>query len=209
LFLDRPLCTFVEPKMSASVLAALVITASAWAQEAGPGPGSEAGDLLPPAAEASDKQSPDDVARRASRRRTLLTLHQTFGLVTLAGLAATVVVGQFNYQALYGGGTPTRRFDVPHNLLALGTTVAFLTTGLLALFAPEPYAKRGGRFDTVSTHKLSMLVATVLMAAEFAVGVLFGEGIGHIDPQALAVTHMVLGYGALAAMTVGSVALLF
>jgi hypothetical protein len=190
----------------AACLAAALVGAGA-AQAAEP-TGSDF-DLLEPAAAPAPGRSPEETERLVSRRRTLLTLHQTFGIVTLAGLAATVVVGQLNYNDIYGGGGNTKRFDVAHNLLALGTTLSFLATGLLALFAPQPYPRKGERFDTVSAHKLAMLIATVLMAGEFALGILVGEGVGHLDPRALAVTHLVLGYGSFAAMSFGSIVLVF
>ena len=68
----------------------------------------------------------------------MLQLHQIGGFITLAGLAATVVVGQLNYADKYGGGGDTGKYLTAHETLAIGTSAVFAATGLLAIFRAQP-----------------------------------------------------------------------
>ncbi len=60
----------------------------------------------------------------------------------LTGLAATVVLGQLNYQDKYGGGGDTGRWYTAHKDAAPITTALFVTAGTPAVLPPNPTEKR-------------------------------------------------------------------
>jgi hypothetical protein len=142
------------------------------------------------------------------RRRALLTVHQAAGLATWGLMGATVVVGQLNYRDLYGGGGYTERYRTPHRALAYTTASAFALTGLLALLAPEPYAKKR-RLDTATIHEASMAIATLGLVSQVALGIRTRQSLGSLNQRDLARAHQAVGYATFGAMTVGAVTLAF
>lgn len=164
-------------------------------------------DLLPPPPAAA---APSDPAldRAVARRRTMLTLHQGLGIATWSALVATSVVGQLDFDDRFRGGGDTGRWHGAHRALALSTSALFLGTGLLALLAPEPYAKKA-RLDTATLHKISMAIAAVGMATQIVLGLSARSAAGSLRERDLATAHQITGYATLGAMTVGAVVLLF
>lgn len=147
--------------------------------------------------------------RRVERRRTMLKVHQGLGLATWASLTATSVVGQLQFNDRFRGGGDTGRWRGPHRVLVISSSTLFASAGLLALFAPEPYAKREGRLDTATLHKVSMAVATAGMVAQVVLGLAARGQAGSTRERDLASTHQLVGYATLGAMTVGTVILFF
>jgi hypothetical protein len=141
-------------------------------------------------------------------RRSMLTLHQGFGIATLAALAATVVVGQLDFNDRFRGGGDTGKYHSWHAGLAYGTSALFLTTGLLALFAPKPYPKPL-RFDSALVHKIAMGTAAAGMIAQIVLGIVARGQAGSVQERDLAAVHQAIGYVTLGAMTVGVVAFTF
>lgn len=142
-------------------------------------------------------------------RRSMLELHQGFGIATVVLMAATVVVGQLNYSDRFGGGSGTGRFELLHDGLASVTTLTFATAGLLALLAPVPLKKKSEGIDTITIHKWSMLGASLGMAAEVALGILTASREGFANQPSLATTHLVIGYATAAFLGTGVGALFF
>lgn len=143
------------------------------------------------------------------RRRTLLSVHQAVGLATWGLLATTVVVGQLNYNDLYGRNAAyTQRYRETHVALAGATTASFAFTGILALAAPEPYPKRV-RLDTATVHKVSMGLTALGFVGQIALGYLTHNSPNFVDQRRLAQTHQALGYATLGTMTIGAVTLVF
>ena len=164
-------------------------------------------DLLPPETKASatvDLKLEKDVRRR----RGMLTLHQGLGIATWTALAATVTLGQLNFDDRFRGGGDTGRWRGAHRTLAYGSTALFAGTGLLALLAPEPYEKRA-RLDTATLHKVSMGVATAGIATQIVLGIAARRSGGKLGERDLASAHQLTGYATLGAMTVGAVVLFF
>lgn len=153
------------------------------------------------------KEDPEFLAR-VHRRRTMLTVHQVLGLTTLASLAATAVVGQLNLNDRFGGNGDTGRYNKLHAGMAFATTGLFLTTGLVALLAPEPYEKHL-QLDTATFHKLLMGLATVGMLAQVALGVYAVTREGQLNERDLATVHQIIGYSTLGAMAGGALVLTF
>lgn len=145
---------------------------------------------------------------RVERRRTLLTVHQAAGLATWGLMGATVVVGQLNYNDLYGGGGYTQKYREAHVALASATAATFAFTGILALAAPKPYPTRP-RFDTATVHKVAMGLTTLGLAGQIALGVVTHHTPTSVDQLRLAQAHQALGYATFGTMTIGAVTLLF
>lgn len=147
---------------------------------------------------------------RIAKRRQLLTLHQTLGLVTAAGMIGTTVLGQLNYNDRFGGGFSTGRFELVHAAAATGTTVAFATAGVLAWLAPVPFEKKTAHgFDSLTIHKICMAGATVGMATEMGLGLWTTLHEGRLDQVALAQTHLAIGYATAGLLVTGALALVF
>jgi len=150
----------------------------------------------------------EELTRKVQSRRRILQAHQALGFVTLAGLAATLVIGQLNYQDKYGGGGDTGRFYPAHLGLAASTTALFATTGILALAAPNPYPKPV-RFDAALVHKLSMALATAGMVAQSVLGPITASREGKLDQRDWALAHLVTGYATFGFMATGVLAFVF
>jgi hypothetical protein len=144
-------------------------------------------------------------------RRWMLKTHQALGLATWALMAATVTVGQLNYNQLYGGGGGSKKWQGAHTLLVISTSAAFLGTGTLAILAPKPYA-RPLRFDTALVHRIATAGATLGMLTEIGLGLFTHAreqaGNPH-DLQALARTHQIIGYSTFGLLTVAATVWIF
>lgn len=151
-----------------------------------------------------------DAAFEASvrRRRSLLSVHQATGIAAWALMGTTVVVGQLNYNDLYGGGGYTERYRSSHRALAGATTATYAFTGILALAAPTPYARRL-RLDTATVHKGAMAVTTVGLLSQIVLGIWTRTALGNVDQPRLARAHQAVGYATFGAMTIGAVTLVF
>lgn len=138
----------------------------------------------------------------------MLTAHQAFGFATLAVLAATVIIGQLNYQDKYVSGDYTGRYEAAHLGLSISATGLFATTGLLAVFAPNPYPKPI-RLDTALIHKVSMILATAAMATQIVLGPVTADRVGKLNQPALAAGHLAMGWASFAFMATGTIAYMF
>jgi hypothetical protein len=151
-------------------------------------------------------------AAKVRRRRQMLGAHQVLGVLTMISLAGTLVLGQLNIVDKFGGGVDGRGatgdFRIPHAAFAGLTSTLFVTTGALALFAPEPYPKKT-RFDSALVHKAAMLLATVAMVTEVALGIASSRLDGQLVQRDLATAHQVIGYSAFGLMGVGIIAYAF
>ena len=167
-------------------------------------------DLLeePSAAEKAAAPDPAILEGKIRTRRTMLQIHQALGIATLAGLAATEVVGQLNFNDKYRAGGDTGRYQTLHLGLAAGTTVLFATVALLGVFAPEPFEKHM-RLDTATVHKAFMAAATAGMLTEVVLGFVTRSREGHLDQPGLATAHQIVGYATLGCMGAGAAVLFF
>jgi hypothetical protein len=148
------------------------------------------------------------IQRESRRRRTLLQLHEVSGFATLATMTATVVLGQLNYMDKYGGGGDFGTYHTPHLISAYTTAGVFAATGLLAVFAPNPFEKPL-RLDTATLHKASMIVATAGMATQIVLGIVTAGKEGSIAQRDLALAHQIVGYTTLVATYAGFLVLNF
>lgn len=142
------------------------------------------------------------------RRRTLLKVHQGVGLAMLGLMAGTMVSGQLNYNDYYGG-PQTARYAATHRWLARGTSLTFLTTGALALFAPVPTDKRHAGVDRVLLHKIGLYGASAGMITQAVLGMATVRSRGLERQDSMAGLHLGLGYATMAMMALGVGALVF
>ena len=145
--------------------------------------------------------------REVARRRTSLQVHQALGLATLAATAATVVVGQLDFDDRFRGGGATGQYHPWHTGLAYTSAALFAAAGAAAIFAPVPYPKKL-QLDTATLHKTSMAIATAGMVAEIALGIAARRSAGSLRERDLAAAHQVVGYVTFGALGVGAGVLL-
>lgn len=166
-------------------------------------------DLLDEGKKPDAGPSPEELKRRAAIergariRRPMLTAHQALGFATLAALTATVVIGHLNYYDKYQSGDFSGRYSLAHEGLGIGTSILFGATGLLAVFAPNPYPKPI-RLDTALIHKISMILATAGMVTQVILGPVTANRVGRLDQGSLALAHVVTGYATWAFMATGT-----
>lgn len=166
-------------------------------------------DLLDEGKKPDAGPSPEELKRRAAIergariRRPILTAHQAIGFATLAALTATVIIGHLNYYDKYQSGDFSGRYSLAHEGLGIGTSILFGTTGLLAVFAPNPYPKPI-RLDTALIHKISMILATAGMVTQVILGPVTANRVGRLDQGSLALAHVVTGYATWAFMATGT-----
>jgi len=144
------------------------------------------------------KLSPEalELKHEGETRRWMLTTHQTLGIATWILMAATVTVGQLNYNQLYGGGGGKNTYQTPHEILVAATSVAFAATGAFALFAPSPY-KKPLHFDTGLVHRIAVSGATLGMLTEIFLGWWTTHQANAGNPnnlRTMARTHQVVGW---------------
>lgn len=168
-------------------------------------------------AEPGATSSTDSVAKNANvdalskKRRHRLEIHQTLGIATWVLMGASCVVGQLNYNDLYGGGSGRGSYQMPHRLLVYPTAALFTATGIYALLAPTPYQKPL-RFDTALVHRLAAIGATAGMLAEVALGFITARQADAGNSSGLkqmAQAHQIVGWTTFGFMTAAGVSWMF
>jgi hypothetical protein len=151
------------------------------------------------------------LASQSHTRRWMLTTHQILGISTWVLMAATVAVGQLNYNQLYGSGGGSRKWQGPHQILVLSTSVAFAATGAFAIFAPTPY-KKPLRFDTSLVHRIAVIGATLGMVTEGLLGWWTTHQANAGNPnnlRTMALTHQIVGYSTFGLLTIAGTVWIF
>jgi hypothetical protein len=159
---------------------------------------------------ASDADA-SEIEDKVHTRRWMLKAHQVTGMTTWALLAGTVVVGQLNYNELYGSGSGSQKWQNPHRILVLSTSIAFAATAAFALFAPTPYPKPL-KFDTGLMHRIAVIGATLGMLTEGALGWVTTHQADAGNKQHLktmARAHQIVGYSTLGFLTIAGTVWLF
>jgi hypothetical protein len=159
----------------------------------------------------SHAPSAEEVEAKGRTRRWMLKTHQVLGITTWALMVGTVVVGQLNYNQLYGGGGGSTKWQTPHRYLVLSTSVAFASTGAFAIFAPSPY-DRPLHFDTGLIHRIAVIGATLGMVAEGVLGWVTTHQADAGNPnnlRSMARLHQIVGYSTLGFLTVAGAVWVF
>jgi hypothetical protein len=152
-----------------------------------------------------------NISELSKTRRHRLTTHQFLGLTTWAFMAASCIIGQLNYNDLYGGGSGRGSYMMPHRLLVYSTTGLFTATGIYALLAPQPY-KKPLKFDTGLVHRIAAIGATAGMVAEVVLGFLTARTADSGNSSGIkqmAQVHDAIGWTTFGFMTVAGTAWLF
>ncbi len=172
-------------------------------------------DFFPPesGSAAGSKRAARDVRidELARTRRHRLHVHQVLGMTTWALMGASCVIGQLNYNDLYGGGSGRGNYLMPHRLLVYSTSILFGVTAAYALLAPQPY-KRPLRFDTGLIHRIAMIGATAGMLAQVVLGFITARTADAGNPTGLAEKakiHAIVGWSTFGLMTVGGTVWVF
>jgi hypothetical protein len=169
----------------------------------------ERDDAASPAADSAAKSA--TIAEQSKKRRHRLETHQFLGLTTWAFMAASCIIGQLNYNDLYGGGSGRGSYQLPHKLLVYSTTGLFTATGIYALLAPQPY-KKPLKFDTGLVHRIAALGATAGMLTEVVLGFLTARTADSGNSsgiKSMAKVHDAIGWTTFGFMTVAGAAWIF
>jgi len=159
----------------------------------------------------ASKAAAADAEAKGHTRRWMLRTHQILGIHTWVLMTGTVIVGQLNYNELYGGGSGDRKWQSPHRVLVLSTSVAFAATAAFAIFAPNPYPKPL-HFDTGLVHRIAVIGATLGMVAEGVLGWTATHQADAGNPnhlRTMARAHQIVGYTTLGFLTVAGTVWLF
>lgn len=151
------------------------------------------------------------IDRQVRTRRRMLIAHQALGFATLGVMAATLVIGQLNYNARYGDlgeGRDYDRFQNAHIGLAASSSVMFAGLGILGVAAPNPYPKPI-RADTALFHKVTMALATAGMLTQLILGPITTAYEGSVKQRDLALGHVITGYATWGFMAAGVIAYTF
>lgn len=168
-------------------------------------------------AEPGASSSADSAATNANidelskKRRHRLEIHQTLGIATWVLMGASCVIGQLNYNDLYGGGSGRGGYQMPHRLLVYSTSALFAATGIYALLAPTPY-KKPLRFDTALIHRIAAIGATAGMLTEVVLGFITARTADAGNPTGLkqkAQIHDVVGWTTFGFMTAAGASWVF
>ena len=152
-----------------------------------------------------------NISELSKKRRHRLETHQFLGLTTWAFMAASCIIGQLNYNDLYGGGSGRGSYQMPHRLLVYSSTGLFTATGIYALLAPQPY-KKPLKFDTGLIHRIAAIGATAGMVAEVVLGFITARTADSGNPsgiKSMAKVHDAIGWTTFGFMTVAGTAWLF
>ena len=144
-------------------------------------------------------------------RRHRLGIHQFLGLTTWAFMGASCIVGQLNYNDLYGGGSGRGNYQLPHRLLVYSTAGLFTATGIYSLLAPQPY-KKPLKFDSGLVHRIAAIGATAGMVAEVVLGFITARTADSGNSSGIkqmATIHDAVGWTTFGFMTAAGTAWLF
>ena len=152
-----------------------------------------------------------NISELSKKRRRRLETHQFLGLTTWAFMAASCIIGQLNYNDLYGGGSGRGSYMMPHRLLVYSTAGLFTATGIYALLAPQPYRKPL-KFDTGLVHRIAAIGATAGMIAEVALGFITARTADSGNSsgiKSMAKVHDAIGWTTFGFMTAAGAAWIF
>lgn len=128
-------------------------------------------------------------------RRTMLTLHEIGGFLTLGLMTWTVITGQ---QIVNDPGAPESLY-ARKRLLADWTVASYFTTAGLSLLTPPPMIRRK-QFSSLTLHKIFGVVHFTGMVIAPILGSMIQDASG-ADYDTILRYHQINGYVTLAAMT--------
>jgi hypothetical protein len=142
--------------------------------------------------------TPDVRKHELSIRRTMLSIHQIGGFVTLGLMGATVYFGQ---QVLNGHYELLPR----HKSFVAATIISYSATAMLAVFSPPPFIRR----NEVSTTTIHKTLAWIHFAGMIATPILGRLIAGGGDYNRRAHFHQVAAYITTAALAASMIIITF
>lgn len=137
-------------------------------------------------------------------RRTMLTMHQIGGFVTLGLMGVTLYYGQ---QALdnYYQYSNFENFRRTHRAFVTASIISYSATGLLAILSPPPFIRR----DEMSTTTIHKTLAWVHFAGMIITPII-GLSLRHSSNELqLARYHQIAGYATTAALAASLIVITF
>ena len=131
-------------------------------------------------------------------RRTMLTMHQIGGFVTLGLMAGAVYYGQ---KSIDGGGRNVRG---NHQTFVTATIISYGLTGALAALSPPPYIRRN-ETSTITVHK----TLAWIHFGGMVITPILGSMIGRHRASQTAHVHQIAGYITLATLTASMIDITF
>ncbi len=127
--------------------------------------------------------TPEQRQKELGWRRTILTIHQTTGLVSWGLMAGAVITGQMWLDG---------KMDSPvwHKRLLYATIGTYSLTGLLAIVTPPPFERRN-EFSSISFHKLAAWVHFAGMIATPILGKAINKSNDYYESARI---HQSMGY---------------
>ncbi len=142
--------------------------------------------------------TPESRKSELSLRRTMLTVHQIGGFVTLGLMGTATYFGQ---QVLNG----RRDLLGMHKTFVLATIISYSATGALAIFSPPPLIRRD-EFSTTTLHKTLAWVHFAGMVVTPILGAMIKR---HADYYHQAHLHQVAAYITTATLAVSMAVMTF
>jgi hypothetical protein len=148
--------------------------------------------------------TPETRKSELSLRRTMLTMHQIGGFITLGLMATTVYYGQRTLDNYYNYSS-FRNFRRTHQTLVTASIISYSATGLLAILSPPPFIRR----DEVSTTTIHKTLAWVHFLG-MVVTPIIGASLRHSTNELqLARYHQIAGYVTTAALAASMIIITF
>ncbi|MGA9121209.1 MAG: hypothetical protein WB699_17720 [Bacteroidota bacterium] len=145
-------------------------------------------------------------------RRTMLTIHQIGGFVTLGLLVPTIIYGQRNIQnwndAMMGVRPLDRQLNRTHRMWADLAFTSYLVTAAMAILSPPPIIRRN-EASTITTHKILAWVHFTGMIALPILGALAAHANTADQAKTLRTVHAITAYTTAAALATAMIVITF
>jgi hypothetical protein len=146
-------------------------------------------------------------------RRTLLTLHQIGGFITVGLMIPTLILGQRNinnWNAATEGSAPfDRQLDRTHKQWAGITFAAYMTTASFSVFSPPPLIRRDEGTNTITIHKTLAWIHFTGMIATPILGMLASRAHTVSQAKDYRTAHQITAYVTAAALTASMIVVTF
>jgi hypothetical protein len=137
--------------------------------------------------------TPEKRQKELKVRRTMLVMHQIFGLATLGGMIGQGIVGAKLYSAT---GTNYRSLKDTHEMLAGAVNIGYFSTAALSLFAPPKMLNERKGYSSIKLHRG---LAIIHLSAMIATNILAGSLQGHPELRPYHRAAAYTAFGAFAA----------
>jgi len=146
-------------------------------------------------------------------RRTMLTIHQIGGFVTMGLFIPTLILGQRNLHNWNGSENGEFPFDPKlndlHHTMGVITFISYMTTASFAIFSPPPLIRRD-EWSSTSLHKTLAWFHFAGMVATPILGILSARKSNTLsEAQSLRTAHQITAYTTAAIFSVAMITMTF